>query len=161
MLSTPRATNFEPSEYKKSTKWQKKNSFSFNPFQNGFCIFQNSCIISYLIKCIIWALPNIDVCIIYWWKKIEFNCIILYSFNMKIIIKTRTQIILKDSKVNLCFIQSIFGFFIWLTWYHCNYNHTPIHYIHEEINVIKIQNSPLQSFFLLECPMNHVPVLIY
>jgi hypothetical protein len=67
-------TNFKLSEYKKSTKLKKKKSFSLLPFQNGFCIFQNSYIVYYLIKCIIWTFPNnIYVCITYPWKKIELN----------------------------------------------------------------------------------------
>jgi len=56
----------------------KKKSFSFLPFQNGFYSFQNSYIIYYLIKCIIWTFPNINVCITYPWKKIEINCIVYY-----------------------------------------------------------------------------------
>jgi len=32
---------------------KKEESFSLMPFQNGFCSFQNSYVIYYLIKCII------------------------------------------------------------------------------------------------------------
>jgi hypothetical protein len=55
---------------------KKKKSFSLLPFQNGFYNFQKNYIVYYLIKCIIWTLPNIDVCITYLWKKIEINCIV-------------------------------------------------------------------------------------
>jgi hypothetical protein len=92
---------------------EKKESFSLLPFQNGFCSFQNSYIIYYLIKCIVWTLPNIDVCNMYPWKKVNF--IISYipfdSFKMKIIVKTRIQIIWKGLKEHLHYIQFIFGFF--------------------------------------------------
>jgi hypothetical protein len=53
----------------------------------------------------------------------------------------RTQ---KDITISNLFLD----FFIRLTWHHYSYNHIPIHYNHEIINVIKIQNSPLQSFFV-------------
>jgi len=98
---------------------KKNESFSLQPFQNGLCNLQNSCIVYYLIKCIIWTLSNIDVCITYPWIFFEVNCIVFFfknSFKMKIITKTRIQIILKDSKGH-----------------HSSYSHTPIHYNHETL----------------------------
>jgi hypothetical protein len=48
-------------------------------------------------------------------KQIEINCIIqcipFYYFKMKIIVKMKSQIILKGSKGYLYFIQFIFRFF--------------------------------------------------
>jgi hypothetical protein len=102
----------------------KKESFSLLSFQNGFYNLQKNYVIYYLIKCIIWTFPNIDVCITYPWKKIEVNCIFKYipfdSFKMKIIIQTRIQ--------NDIYIISnlVLDFLIKLTWHHFSYNHTPI-----------------------------------
>jgi hypothetical protein len=55
---------------------KKKESFSLLPFQYGFCNLEILYIIYYLIKCILWTLPNIDVCITYLGKKIELNYIV-------------------------------------------------------------------------------------
>jgi hypothetical protein len=60
---------------KNQSNGEKKESFSLLPFQNGFCSLQNFYIICYLIKCIIWTMPNIDLCITYLWKKTEINYI--------------------------------------------------------------------------------------
>ncbi len=82
---------------KNKPNYKKKESFCLLPFQNGFCNLQEIYILYYLIKCIIWTLQNIDVCITYPRKKIEFNCIIqcipFDSFKMQIITKTKTQVI--------------------------------------------------------------------
>jgi hypothetical protein len=50
-------------------------NISLLPSQNGIYSFQNSYIVYYLIKSIMWTMPNINVCIIYPWKKFEINCI--------------------------------------------------------------------------------------
>ncbi len=132
---------------------KKKKSFCLLPFHNEFCSLQNSYIIHYLIKCIIWTLLNIYVYINYSWEKIEVNCIVWYiSFDylkMKITIKTNIQIIQKDSKgLKKTSILYPIHFLIPLPWHHFSYSHIPFHYNREIINVIKIQNSPLQSFFV-------------
>jgi hypothetical protein len=40
ILPTLGATNFKPSEYKKSTKWKKRNHFPCCPFRMDFVAFK-------------------------------------------------------------------------------------------------------------------------
>jgi len=49
------------------------------------CSLQNSCIIYYLIKCIIGTLPNINVCVIYPGRKLK----LIALFNTFILIHLR------------------------------------------------------------------------
>jgi hypothetical protein len=76
---------------------------------------QNSYIVYYLINYIIWTLPNIDVCIIYPWKKIEVNCIgsyiLFYSFKMKIVVKKGLKLLKRTQKDIYINIQFIFRSF--------------------------------------------------
>jgi hypothetical protein len=67
----------------------------------------------------------------------------LHYLIQKLQLKQRFKLFKKiQNDINI--ISSLFlDFLIRLTWHHFNYNHKPIHYNHEIINVIKIQNSPL------------------
>jgi hypothetical protein len=66
---------------------------------------------------------------------------------MKITIKKKIKLFKKTEK-DIHIVSDLFlNYFIKLTWHHDSYSNTPIHYNHEIVNVIQIQNSPLQSFF--------------
>jgi hypothetical protein len=151
MLPTFGATKSKPNKYLKINHIAKKKSFSFKPFHNGFCSFQNSCIVYYLIKCIIRTLPNLDVCSIDLWNKLKsialFNAFLLIPWKWKCSYN-KYSYYFKWFKTTYIVSNLLLDFLIILTWYHFTYNHTPIHYSRELINVIKTQNSHLQSFFV-------------
>jgi hypothetical protein len=106
--------------------------------------------ISYIIysnALYIWTLPNIYVYITYPWKKIKVNYIvntfILIPLSQKLQLRQGFKL-LKRLKKDINIVSNLFfDFFIRLTWHHSSYNHIPIHYNHEIVNVIKIQNSHL------------------
>jgi hypothetical protein len=57
--------------------------------------------------------------------------------------------LLKRTQKDIYVISNLFlDLFTRLTWHHYTNNHIPIPYNHEIINVIKVQNNPLQSFFV-------------
>jgi hypothetical protein len=72
-----------------------------------------------------------------------FNTFILIPLRRKLQLKQGFKLFKRTQKdVNI--ISNLFlDFFIRLTWHHSSYSHIPIHYNHEIVNVIKIQNSPL------------------
>jgi hypothetical protein len=126
---------------------KNKKSFFFKPFHNGFYNLQNSYILHYFSKCIIWTLPNIDVRITYPWKNLKsialFNIFLLIHLRWKLQLKQGLKLF-KRTQRDINNTSNLFlDFFIRLTWHHSNYSYIPIHYNHEIINVIKIQNSPL------------------
>jgi hypothetical protein len=142
-------TNSKPSEYKKINQIVKKmNRF---PCLSSKWIYnlQNSYIVYYSIKCIIWTLPNI--CMQYLsMKKLKsitlFNTFLLIPLKWKLQLKQGLKLF-KMTQKDIHILSNLFLHFIKLTWHHYNYNHTSIHYNHEIINAIKIQNGPLKSFF--------------
>jgi hypothetical protein len=128
-----------------------KNHFPCCPFKMDYVAFKF--LRSYIIKCIIWTFPNIDACITYPWKKIGINALfdtfLLFSLKWKLHLKQGFKL-LKRTQNNNNIISNLFlDFFITLTCHHSSYSYILIHYNHEIINVMKIQNSHLQSFFNL------------
>jgi hypothetical protein len=71
-----------------------------------------------------------------------FNTFLLIPLRWKLQLKQALKLFKRTQKDIDIISNILLDFFIRLTWHHSSYNHVPIHYNHEIINVIKIQNSP-------------------
>jgi len=95
-------------------------------------------------------------------KKIEINALFdtffFFSVKWKLQLKQGFKLLKRTQKNNNIISNLFLGIFITLTWYDSSYSHIPIHYNRETINVMKIQNNPLQFFLvlsLLECSFGY------
>jgi len=72
-----------------------------------------------------------------------FNRFLLIPLRWKLQLKQGFKLFKKIQKDIYIIFNLFLDFFIRLTWHHSSYNHIPIYYNHEIVNVIKIQNNLL------------------
>jgi hypothetical protein len=75
-----------------------------------------------------------------------FITFLLIPLRQKLQLRQRLKLFKRTQKEFNIISNLFLDFFIRLTWHHSSYNHIPIHYNHEIINVVKIQ-IVLWSFF--------------
>jgi len=130
---------------------KKRNHFPCCSFRMDFVAFQ--ILISYIIQ----SNTLCEHCQTYMYAlfihESKLKSIVLVNTILLILLSWKLQLkqgfkLFKKIQKDIYIISNLFLiFFIKLTWHHSTYSYILILYNHEIINVIKIQNNPLRSFF--------------
>jgi hypothetical protein len=87
-----------------------------------------------------------------------FDTFSLFSLKWKLQLKQGFRLLKRTQKNNNIISNPFLDIFITLTRYDSSYSHIPIHNNCETVNVMKIQNNPLQFFLVLslfECSFGY------